>query len=39
MPPKKKKGADDEGLGLMRAARFGRVRNTLSMGFGTMIGF
>jgi hypothetical protein len=32
MPPKKKKG-DDEDLGLMRAARFGRVKNTLSMGF------
>jgi hypothetical protein len=32
MPPKKKKG-DDEDLGMMRAARFGRVKNTLSMGF------
>jgi GTP-binding protein YchF len=35
MPPKgKKKGAtDDADLGLMRAARFGRVKNDLSMGF------
>lgn len=34
MPPKgKKKGAGDEDLGLMRAARFGRVKNDLSMGF------
>lgn len=32
MPPKKK-GAKDEDLGLMRAARFGRVKNDLSMGF------
>eukprot|EP00543_Licmophora_paradoxa_P006745 CAMPEP_0202445570 /NCGR_PEP_ID=MMETSP1360-20130828/4359_1 /ASSEMBLY_ACC=CAM_ASM_000848 /TAXON_ID=515479 /ORGANISM="Licmophora paradoxa, Strain CCMP2313" /LENGTH=423 /DNA_ID=CAMNT_0049061877 /DNA_START=36 /DNA_END=1304 /DNA_ORIENTATION=- len=32
MPPKKKKG-DDEDLGAMRAARFGRVKNDLSMGF------
>jgi hypothetical protein len=32
MPPKKKK--EDEGPDpLMRAARFGRVKNTLSMGF------
>lgn len=36
MPPKKKKG-DDEDLGAMRAARFGRVKNTLSMGFGTSV--
>ena len=34
MPPKnKKKGAGEEDLGLMRAARFGRVKNDLSMGF------
>ena len=33
MPPKKKKDANDD-LGMMRAARFGRVKNTLSMGFG-----
>ena len=32
MPPKKKKG-EEEDLGLMKAARFGRVKNTLSMGF------
>ncbi|KAI2512195.1 Protein of unknown function (DUF933) [Fragilaria crotonensis] len=32
MPPKKKKGDDDD-LGLMRAARFGRVKNDLAMGF------
>jgi hypothetical protein len=32
MPPKKKQDAED--LGDMRAARFGRVKNTLSMGFG-----
>jgi ribosome biogenesis GTPase A len=32
MPPKKKKG-EEEDLGLMRAARFGRVKNTLTMGF------
>jgi len=30
MPPKKKQ---DEDLGLMKAARFGRVKNDLSMGF------
>jgi hypothetical protein len=34
MPPKKKGDAKDD-LGFMRAARFGRVKNTLSMGFGT----
>lgn len=34
MPPKKKKGDGEDGdLGLMRAARFGRVKNNLSMGF------
>lgn len=34
MPPKnKKKGEGEEDLGLMKAARFGRVKNTLSMGF------
>mmetsp|Transcript_3286 Transcript_3286/g.6809 ORF Transcript_3286/g.6809 Transcript_3286/m.6809 type:complete len:428 (-) Transcript_3286:649-1932(-) len=33
MPPKNKKGAETEDLGLMKAARFGRVKNTLSMGF------
>jgi len=34
MPPKGKKNkGDDEDLGLMKAARFGRVKNTLSMGF------
>ena len=32
MPPKKKKG-DDEDLGAMQAARFGRVKNNLAMGF------
>jgi ribosome biogenesis GTPase A len=32
MPPKKKKGDEDE-LGAMRAARFGRVKNDLAMGF------
>lgn len=31
MPPKKKQDTDD--LGAMRAARFGRVKNTLTMGF------
>ena len=35
MPPKnKKKGAGDEEDPLMKAARFGRVKNTLTMGFG-----
>ena len=34
MPPKKKQEAED--LGAMRAARFGRVKNTLTMGFGTL---
>lgn len=33
MPPKKKNQAAEEDLGLMRAARFGRVKNTLTMGF------
>jgi len=33
MPPKAKKNQQDEDLGLMKAARFGRVKNTLSMGF------
>lgn len=32
MPPKKKTG-ENEDLGAMRAARFGRVKNDLSMGF------
>lgn len=32
MPPKKKNQQEDD-LGAMRAARFGRVKNTLSMGF------
>jgi hypothetical protein len=36
MPPKKKDNASSD-LGLMRAARFGRVKNTLSMGFGTQV--
>lgn len=31
---KKGKKDDKEDLGAMRAARFGRVKNTLSMGFG-----
>ena len=34
MPPKKKNNAADEEAKFMRAARFGRVKNTLSMGFG-----
>ena len=29
MPPKNKKGAETEDLGLMKAARFGRVKNTV----------
>eukprot|EP00522_Entomoneis_paludosa_P014725 CAMPEP_0172447992 /NCGR_PEP_ID=MMETSP1065-20121228/7103_1 /TAXON_ID=265537 /ORGANISM="Amphiprora paludosa, Strain CCMP125" /LENGTH=428 /DNA_ID=CAMNT_0013199365 /DNA_START=63 /DNA_END=1349 /DNA_ORIENTATION=- len=34
MPPKgKKKGDDNADLGHMQAARFGRVKNTLTMGF------
>mmetsp|Transcript_11603 Transcript_11603/g.33393 ORF Transcript_11603/g.33393 Transcript_11603/m.33393 type:complete len:428 (+) Transcript_11603:118-1401(+) len=33
MPPKSKKKDETEDLGLMKAARFGRVKNTLSMGF------
>mmetsp|Transcript_10516 Transcript_10516/g.25402 ORF Transcript_10516/g.25402 Transcript_10516/m.25402 type:complete len:123 (+) Transcript_10516:56-424(+) len=33
MPPKKKNPAVEEDLGMMRAARFGRVKNTLTMGF------
>jgi hypothetical protein len=32
MPPKKKK--DEEEDPMMKAARFGRVKNTLTMGFG-----
>jgi len=32
LPKKNKKGGDDD-MGMMRAARFGRVKNTLSMGF------
>ena len=32
MPPKKKSNEVDD-LGAMRAARFGRVKNDLSMGF------
>ena len=35
MPPKKKKDAGDEIDPMMKAARFGRVKNTLTMGFGT----
>jgi hypothetical protein len=30
MPPKNKKKGEDDDLGLMKAARFGRVKNTLS---------
>lgn len=33
MPPKKKNKDEGEDLGAMRAARFGRVKNTLTMGF------
>lgn len=33
MPPKKKNNDDSNADNLMRAARFGRVKNTLSMGF------
>jgi len=33
MPPKKKNQGGNEDLGLMKAARFGRVKNTLTMGF------
>jgi len=33
MPPKGKKKQENEDLGMMKAARFGRVKNTLSMGF------
>lgn len=33
MPPKNKKKGEPEDLGAMRAARFGRVKNDLSMGF------
>mmetsp|Transcript_10488 Transcript_10488/g.22087 ORF Transcript_10488/g.22087 Transcript_10488/m.22087 type:complete len:428 (+) Transcript_10488:125-1408(+) len=33
MAPKGKKTESNEDLGLMKAARFGRVKNTLSMGF------
>jgi hypothetical protein len=32
MPPKKKNAQSDD-LGMMRAARFGRVKNDLAMGF------
>ena len=37
MPPKagNKKNADNSEAQFMRAARFGRVKNTLQMGFGT----
>ena len=35
MPPKSKKKDGDEIDPSMRAARFGRVKNTLTMGFGT----
>jgi hypothetical protein len=35
MVKKGKKDAED--LGAMRAARFGRVKNTLSMGFGEFL--
>lgn len=34
MPPKKKNQEAEDDLGPMRAARFGRVKNTLTMGFG-----
>jgi hypothetical protein len=37
LPKKKDNNASD--LGLMRAARFGRVKNTLSMGFGKRLEF
>lgn len=30
MPPKAKKNQETEDLGLMKAARFGRVKNTVS---------
>mmetsp|Transcript_64636 Transcript_64636/g.185870 ORF Transcript_64636/g.185870 Transcript_64636/m.185870 type:complete len:428 (-) Transcript_64636:37-1320(-) len=33
MPPKKKNNQDSDDQGAMRAARFGRVKNTLTMGF------
>jgi GTP-binding protein YchF len=33
MPPKNKNKDEPQDLGAMRAARFGRVKNTLSMGF------
>ena len=33
MPPKKKNQAGDDLGGLTKAARFGRVKNTLTMGF------
>jgi len=33
MPPKAKKKPENEDMGLMKAARFGRVKNTLTMGF------
>jgi hypothetical protein len=34
MPPKKKKDQDSGEDPAMKAARFGRVKNTLTMGFG-----
>jgi hypothetical protein len=34
MPPKNNKKKDDGDAQMMRAARFGRVKNTLQMGFG-----
>ena len=33
MPPTKKKSNEEDVSGAMRAARFGRVKNDLSMGF------
>ena len=38
MPPKKKK-EEAEDLGAMKAARFGRVKNDLAMGFVGEFGF
>jgi hypothetical protein len=35
MPPKKKNVVDEDAE-FMKAARFGRVKNTLSMGFGEL---
>jgi hypothetical protein len=37
MPPKKKKDSGDDIDPMMKAARFGRVKNTLTMGFGTFV--